>query len=118
MQQLTPGRPGLTTPDYDSLAIAQLDEQIAAATARHEPAPLAFVPGEGPPPPRNAMDIAWSEFNHHWAGLLLMSIALLALLERVPGFSWARHWPLGMVVLAAFIVVRGDPEVWPTGRIG
>ena len=118
VQQLTPGRPRLTSPDYESLAISQRDEQIANAAARHEPAPRAFVPGEGSPLPRNAMDVAWSEFNHHWAGMLLLLIALLALLERVPGFGWARHWPLLMVVLAAVIVVRSDPEVWPTGKIG
>ena len=118
VQQLTPSRPRLTSPEYDSLAISRLDEQIAGAVARHEPAPLAFIPGEGLPPPRNAMDIAWSEYNHHWAGLLLMGIALLALLERVPRFGWARHWPLGMVVLAAAVVWRADPEVWPTGHLG
>ena len=33
--------------------------------------PQAYVPGEGVPPPRNAHDIAWSEFNHHWAGILV-----------------------------------------------
>jgi putative copper resistance protein D len=118
VQQLTPSLPRLTSPDYDSLAISRLDEQIARAAAGHEPVPLAFIPGEGLPPPRNAMDIAWSEFNHHWAGLLLLGIALLALLERIPRFGWARHWPLGMVVLAIAVVWRADPEVWPTGKIG
>ena len=118
VQQLTPGRPRLTSPDFDLLAISRLDERIASAQARKEPAPLAFIPGEGLPPPRNAMDIAWSEFNHHWAGLLLLAMALLALLERIPRFGWARHWPMGLVVLAVAIVWRADPEVWPTGRLG
>jgi putative copper resistance protein D len=115
---ITPSWPRLTSPAHETLAISRLDERIATAAARHEMAPRAFVPGEGLQAPRNAMDIAWSEFNHHWAGLLLLGMALLAVLERTPRTRWARHWPLGLVVLAVAIVARGDPEVWPMGKIG
>jgi putative copper resistance protein D len=118
VQRITPAWPRLRSPEHDLLAISQLNARIAAATAQHEPVPLAFVPGEGQQPPRNAMDIAWSEFNHHWAGLLVLCIALLALLERCSGAQWARHWPLALVLLAVAIVVRSDPEVWPMGQIG
>jgi putative copper resistance protein D len=34
------------------------------------------------------------------------------------GVRLARHWPLLLVGLAAFLFVRNDPEVWPLGPIG
>ena len=53
----------------------------------------AFVPGSGELPPRNAADIAWSEYNHHWAGLIVLTAGLLALISR---YRWARWMPIGM----------------------
>jgi putative copper resistance protein D len=29
--------------------------------------------------------------------------------------GWARHWPLTLLGLAAFIFVRADPRAWPLG---
>ena len=60
---------------------------------------------------------AWAEFNHNVAGLILIGLTLLALLDRwgVPG---ARHWPLGFVALAVFLLFRNDPEGWPLGPQG
>jgi putative copper resistance protein D len=78
---------------------------------------VAFVPGSGDLPPRNAEDIAWSEYNHHWSGLFVVAIGLLALLNRA-GVGWAKHWPLLFIGLGAFLFVRSDPEVWPLGDIG
>jgi len=72
------------------------------------------VPGAGILPPRNADDIAWSEYNHHWAGVLVILIGALALLHQA-GVRWARHWPLAFIVLAGFLLLRSDPEVWPMG---
>ncbi|MGB8274573.1 MAG: copper resistance protein, partial [Alphaproteobacteria bacterium] len=40
-----------------------------------------------------------------------------ALLSRVKGFGWCRHWPLGFVVLAVMLLLRSDPETWPLGPI-
>jgi putative copper resistance protein D len=117
--RLTPHWPRLESPDHASLALPQLEAQIAAANAtpgaKH---PQAFVPGEGLAPPRNAMDIAWSEYNHHWAGIFVLAIGFLALLERSGHGPWARHWPLLFVGLAIFLFFRSDPEVWPLGDIG
>jgi putative copper resistance protein D len=76
------------------------------------------VPGEGLPPPRNAEDIAWSEYTHHWSGIFVLAIGILALIERTGHARWARHWPLLFLALAAFLFVRSDPEVWPLGDIG
>lgn len=68
-------------------------------------------------PPRNAEDIAWSEYNHHWSGLLVVAIGLLALLNQA-GVGWAKHWPLLFILLGVFLFFRSDPEVWPLGDIG
>jgi putative copper resistance protein D len=59
-------------------------------------------------------DIAWSEYNHHWAGLIVLLCGGLALLAH-GGVRWARHWPLAFMTLAFFIVLRADSENWPLG---
>ncbi len=118
-ERLMPEWPRLTSPDHDTLAIpalqAELDRQAAAAGTA---APPAFVPGAGLPPPNQASDIAWSEYNHHWSGILVLLIGLLALAERTGKAPWARHWPLLFLALAGFLLVRSDPETWPLGDIG
>ena len=63
----------------------------------------------------DANDRAWSEYNHHWAGLIVLAAGLLALLARSQRFRWARHWPLLFIGLAVFIVLRADSENWPLG---
>ena len=68
--------------------------------------------------PRTAEDVSWSEFNHHWSGLFVIAMGLLALLERTGRSPWARHWPLLFLGLAGFILVRGDPGAWPLGPKG
>jgi copper resistance protein D len=60
-------------------------------------------------------DRAWSEYNHHWAGLIVLIAGLLALLSRHRSMRWARFWPLTFAGLAVFIVLRADPENWPLG---
>jgi copper resistance protein D len=117
-ERLVPRWPRLASPDHASLALSELQARIDAAAEAHAPQPQAFVPGEGVVPPRNAEDVAWSEYNHHWAGLLVLAIGLLALAERTGRASWARHWPLLFLGLAGFLFIRSDPEVWPLGDIG
>ncbi len=113
-----PQWPRLASPDHDALALPALQAKLDAEAARHRAAPqVAFVPGSGDLPPRNAADIAWSEYNHHWSGLFVLAIGLLSLLNQA-GLRWARHWPLLFLGLAAFLFVRSDPEVWPLGEIG
>ncbi len=115
----TPHFPSLVSPDHSALAIPELQEKLDIE-AIHEKAhsmPPAFIPGAGYMPPRNASDIAWSEYNHHWAGLIVTLIGLLAVLNRA-GLRWARHWPVLFLGLATFLFLRSDPEVWPLGSIG
>ena len=63
----------------------------------------------------DANDRAWSEYNHHWAGLIVLVAGLLALLARSQRLRWAHHWPLLFIALAVFIILRADPENWPLG---
>jgi putative copper resistance protein D len=118
VERNAPRWPRLASPDHDALALPALQAQLdaeAQAQAR-KPAP-AFIPGSGDLPPRNAADIAWSEYNHHWSGLFVLAIGLLALLNQ-GGVRWARHWPLIFLGLAGFLFLRSDPEVWPLGEEG
>jgi copper resistance protein D len=63
----------------------------------------------------DATDRKWSEYNHHWAGLIVLAAGLLAWLSRFPGMRWARFWPLSFAGLSLFILLRADPENWPLG---
>lgn len=79
---------------------------------------LAELPIMDPEAPRTAEDIAWSEYNHHWAGLFVLAMGLLAVLEQSGRVAWARHWPLLFLGLAGFLFVRDDPGAWPLGPTG
>lgn len=118
VERNTPVWPQMNSPDHDNLAIpalqAKLDAEVQASRAKPQ---AAFTPGSGELPDRNAADIAWSEYNHHWAGVFVALIGVLALVNQA-GVRWARHWPLMFLVPAVFLAVRADPEAWPLGSIG
>ncbi len=117
-QRNMPVWPRLASPEHDALALSRLQKQLDDEAARRaqQPAP-AYVPGSGVAPPSSAADIAWSEYNHHWAGVFVLAIGLLALLNGL-GWRAARHWPLLFLGLAVFLFIRSDPEAWPLGPIG
>lgn len=94
----TPRWPSFTSPSHAALA---------ASTTLGDPSI-----------PRTPEDTAWSEYNHHVAGAVVLTIGLLALVARRRWGRWGRHWPLLLLVLAAFMLVRDDPEGWPLGPIG
>ena len=79
---------------------------------------LAEMPLDDPQAPRNDADRAWSEFNHHVSGILVLAMGLLALLHASGWARWARHWPLVFLALAAFMILRNDPGSWPLGPEG
>jgi copper resistance protein D len=118
--RFTPARPRLVSPDHATLAIAALQARLAAERRAESESTRAraFVPGGGTLPQRNAEDRAWSEYNHHWAGVLVMLMGFAALAQRTGHAPWAKHWPLLLLLLAGFLLLRADPEVWPMGEIG
>jgi putative copper resistance protein D len=59
-----------------------------------------------------------SVFNHRFAGVLLVAMALLAIAERAGVARWARNWPLLMLVLGVFVGVHSERQAWPFGRMG
>ena len=118
VERNTPEWPSLRSPGHNVLALPALQAKLDKEAAQRQAIPqTAFVPGAGELPPRNAADIAWSEYNHHWSGLFVVGVGLLALLNRA-GLRWARHWPLLFLGLAVFLFIRSDPETWPLGDIG
>jgi putative copper resistance protein D len=56
-----------------------------------------------------------SESNHHWMGLVVLAMGLLALLARTGKAPWAESWPLLLIGIAVFIVLFADTECWPVG---
>jgi putative copper resistance protein D len=79
---------------------------------------IADMPVDDRNAPRTDADRAWSEFNHHWAGIFVLVMGLLALVHATGRARWARHWPLVFLGLAAFLLVRNDPGAWPLGPLG
>ena len=68
--------------------------------------------------PRTDADRAWSEYNHHIAGVFVLTMGLLAIVSRsrpgVVGAPLAPRLPgAGRVLL-----VRNDPGAWPLGPQG
>jgi len=64
--------------------------------------------------------IAYSEFNHHLAGFLvmLMGLAELAQASRLPSLTWARViLPLSMLIASSFLLIWSDHEAWPIGSL-
>jgi putative copper resistance protein D len=78
----------------------------------------SYVPGQTGTRPNTPAEKAWSEYNHHWAGIVVLSMGLLALIAQAGKVSWARHWPLAFFGLSAFLFLRSDPETWPLGPVG
>jgi copper resistance protein D len=79
---------------------------------------ISEMPVDDPNAPRTDADRAWSEFNHHVSGILVLLMGFLAILHASGHARWARHWPLVFLALAAFMMVRNDPGSWPLGPEG
>jgi putative copper resistance protein D len=92
--RLAPRWPTLTSPKLDELPVPDRDT------------------------PRTAADRAWSVYNHHLAGLMVLGMGVLATVQRLRWMRWARHWPLIFLGLAGFLLMRNDPEAWPRGALG
>jgi putative copper resistance protein D len=115
--RLAPQLPRLASP-----SIEDLPEDIYAAEVEAFGAgtlsPASFVPGQAGTRPNTPAEKSWSEYNHHWAGLIVLSIGLLAFLAQTKHFPGARNWPLLFLGLSLFLFLRSDPETWPLGPNG
>jgi putative copper resistance protein D len=60
------------------------------------------------PAASDANDMAWSEYNHHWAGLVVLLAGALALVSRFQRMRWARFWPVSFAGLAIQKTGRWD----------
>jgi putative copper resistance protein D len=109
-------------PRLESPAMQDLPEDVYAAEVKAFDAgtlsSASFVPGQAGTRPNTPAEKSWSEYNHHWAGLIVLSIGLLAFLAQTKHFSWARNWPLLFLGLSLFLFLRSDPETWPLGPNG
>ena len=56
-----------------------------------------------------------SESNHHWMGVVVLSMGVLAMLARTGKAPWAEFWPLLLIGIAVFIFLFADTECWPVG---
>ena len=112
-----PRIPQFTSPPLGDLSPAGKEMERKAKLAGVK-VPAAFMPGESFSHPDTPGDIAWSEYNHAWAGLIVFFMGLLALLSRNKYFAWAKIWPLMFLGLAVFLFLRADPENWPLGPNG
>ena len=114
--RMTPQWPRFSTPSVRELPTTAYAASNGTAESATAPAASAGVSTAGST--SSAQEIAWSEYNHHWAGLVVFVMGLLALLARTHHFPFARNWPLSFLALAAFLFFRADPEAWPLGPMG
>src|SRR5262249_4194404 len=116
-KRYAPRMPQLSSPDLKQIA-GSSKELRRRAEAEGRKLPPAFVPGPDPLSVNTRADIAWSEYNHSWAGIFVLLTGILALLSRSEYFAWAKMWPLTFLGLALFLFLRSDPESWPLGPNG
>ncbi len=101
-----PEVPSMTSPAVGALApVLPLDQVVKEAQFN-----VVSTPAD-----KNGR--AWSEYNHHWSGLIVLAAGILALLSRWRRAKWARNWPLVFAGLAVFLLLRADPECWPLGPL-
>ena len=106
----------------DRAAVAEVAARFTPAAPRLTSPPIdellrAADPLMGRQVERKPVERAWSEYNHHWAGLFVVTMGALAILHFA-GVRAARHWPLVFLGLATFLFVRNDPRAWPLGPAG
>jgi copper resistance protein D len=115
--RMSPQSPRLASPSVQELP----EDAYAAQKKAFEVGSLStesYVPGQTGTRPNTPAEKAWSEYNHHWAGIVVLSMGLLALVAQAEKMSWARNWPLAFFGLSAFLFLRSDPETWPLGPVG
>ncbi len=115
--RMKPEVPRMSTPPVSSLSPSSR-QMWKEGHPPGSPNGETYIPGQEPYVPSTPGDIAWSEYNHHWAGLVVLVMGILAIAARFRWFQWAKHWPIAFVGLAVFLLLRADPENWPLGPNG
>lgn len=111
-----------------SIVLAGLCMMLLISTA-----PLYAQPGEGEPSQGHdhhgasvsgwegsTEGVAYSEFNHHFTGLLVLIIGLSELRHALatPFWAWTRFFLPGALLTAGFyLFVWSDHEAWPIGSL-
>lgn len=100
--------------------------ESAPAPSPHDQQPVNLIAPSGhhhhhrPPLLPPDQDQAYSELNHHIAGVFVLfagGLALLAVFDT-GRFSWAYYgWPWLFFALGVFLAFRHDPESWPHGPL-
>jgi putative copper resistance protein D len=103
---------------HDRATLAEVATRFTPRLPTLRSPSLSEMPIDDPNAPRTDADRAWSEFNHHVAGMLVLTMGLLAILHTFGRVGWARHWPLVFLGLALFMALRNDPGSWPLGPEG
>jgi putative copper resistance protein D len=114
-QRFKPTVPRLT---YDYVAEAASDTGESASGAIPNDRAMEYNIDGYPLTPRMINDSIASESNHHWMGLVVLAMGLLAGLERTSRAPWAEYWPLLLIGMAIFIFLQADSECWPVGWKG
>jgi len=102
----------------------RLNYHFIPETDKNTGEPLAAGPGtpvnvDGVPlTPRLINNSIESESNHHWMGVVVLAMGVLALLARTGKAPWAEMWPLLLIGIAIFIFLLADTECWPVGWKG
>ena len=118
VERFAPRMPRFSSPDLKEIS-PSTEQMVKNAVTAGKTVPAAFLPGESMGVNTSTpADIAWSEYNHNVAGLVVFLMGILALLSRSRYFSWAKIWPLTFLLLAVFLFFRADPENWPMGPNG
>lgn len=106
-----------TTPVYSQHG----EEEHHSAHETPMPGHASHVVSPGPMAWEGSVEgIAYSEFNHHLAGFLvmLMGLAELAQASRLPSLGWGKVLlPVSMLIAGLFLLIWSDHEAWPIGAL-
>jgi copper resistance protein D len=113
LARIKPQWPLLRSPDLAALSTRMPGQRYSIEDPTRKT--IAYTSEGSPLSLRSINDRKWSEYNHHWMGLIVIGMGALAFLARTGHAKWAENWPLLMIGIGIFIFLRGDPECWPLG---
>ena len=114
VQRLKPTAPRLTYPQVARAINHNKPGSVTASDVNFGLPDASDVDGN-PITAQHVADSMESESNHHWMGLIVLAMGVLALLARTGKAPWAEYWPLLLIGIAVFIILQADSECWPVG---